>query len=68
MSGMDPSGSQRLMKLEAAMDQLFRQLVAATEAPDLLARQGTRGSPRWRRAGSERLDQIDAKLDRLRNC
>jgi hypothetical protein len=51
---MDPSGSGKLAAIEAALDQLFRQNIAFTEAFNKIYLEG-----------AARLDQIEEKLDRL---
>lgn len=65
MSEMDPSGSGRLGKIEDALDQVFRQQLALTEAVDRLFRQGDARLSGIEAEGAERLDRIEQLLSTI---
>ena len=56
---------ERLQKIEAALDQLFRQNLAVIEALDRLYRMGGERLGQLEDEGAERLDEIERKIDRL---
>jgi len=65
VTGIDPTRDARLEKIEHGLDQLFRQNLAIIEGLDRLYRIGGTRLGEIEDAGSDRLDQIEAKLDRL---